>query len=168
MGTSVLSGSGTVLLFFGGAVVFIALVMITAFLIRPSRPNREKLSVYECGEEPSGSAWGRFNIRFYVIALIFVLFDVEIVFLFPWATVFARRSLMEATSGQWGWFALGEMFIFIAILSLGLAYAWKKGFLEWEKPQNDGPLLMPAPPDEKYLRINLKYKDYKVREVTRN
>ena len=166
MGKSELSGPGTVLLFFGGAVIFIILVMITAFLIRPSRPNREKLSVYECGEEPSGSAWGRFNIRFYVIALIFILFDVELVFLFPWAIVFANKSLIEATSGKWGWFALTEMFIFIGIISLGLAYAWKKGFLEWDKPKES--LLKPAAPGDKYRKINLKYRVHKIKEVTRN
>ena len=159
---------GTVLLFFGGAVIFIILVMITAYLIRPSRPNREKLSVYECGEEPTGTAWGRFNIRFYVIALIFILFDVELVFLFPWATVFAKRSLLEATSGLWGRFALVEMFIFIAVLSLGLAYAWKKGFLEWDKPFENNPLSKQEVTDEKYTRINMKYRDYKTREVIKN
>ncbi len=157
---------GTVLLFLVGAIIFVILALLTAKLLRPSRPNPEKLSVYECGEEPSGSAWGRFNIRFYVIALIFILFDVEIVFLFPWATVFAKKSLMNETMGHWGWFTLLEMFIFIFILAFGLAYAWKKDLLEWEKPGNQLPSHTDLMPD-RYRKVNDKYMDYKTREVVR-
>ena len=163
-----LSEFGTVLLFLIGGIFFIILVLLTAYLLRPSRPNPEKLTVYECGEEPSGSAWGRFNNRFYVIALIFILFDVEIVFLFPWATIFANRKLLSATSGQWGWYTLTEMFIFIGILAFGLAYTWKKGLLEWEKPGLKITVHPGNYPSDKYQKINTKYQQHKIREVKRS
>lgn len=109
--------------------------LVTAWVIRPSRPNVEKLATYESGEEPEGSAWGQFNVRFYIVALVFILFDVELVFLFPWATVFAEKALIDATDGMWGWFAFVEMTIFVAILGLGLAWAWARGLLDWVKPE---------------------------------
>lgn len=168
MGNTRLSDFGAVLLFLIGGMIFIALVMLTAYLIRPHRPNEEKVSVYECGEEPSGTAWGKFNIRFYVIALIFILFDVELVFLFPWATVFAQKNLLVSTSGRWGWYTLIEMLIFIIILALGLAYAWKKGFLNWEKPGSGSPATGDHPLPEKYRKVNLKYGNFKPGEATKN
>jgi len=84
---------------------------------------------YECGETPEGSAWIQFNIRFYVFALIFIIFDVEIIFLLPWAVVFNRLGL----------FAFVEGLIFIAILVVGLAYVWAKGDLAWVKPEDLAP-----------------------------
>jgi NADH-quinone oxidoreductase subunit A len=107
---------------------------LVARLIRPHRPNPEKLATYESGEEPVGAAWGQFNMRFYIVALIFLLFEVELVILFPWATVFSRASLIEATNGLWGWVTLIEMTLFILVLALGLAYAWVNGYLDWVKP----------------------------------
>jgi NADH-quinone oxidoreductase subunit A len=104
--------------------VGIGMVLITFFLarlIRPSNPYKEKNQSYESAEQPIGSAWVQFNNRFYIFALIFVIFDVEAVFLFPWAVAF----------GQLGFYALIEMVIFIAILLFGLFYAWKKGVLKW-------------------------------------
>lgn len=103
-----------------GLVFVIATVWIARF-IRPQRPSDEKLRNYECGESAIGSAWIQFNPRFYIFALIFVIFDVEAVFLFPWAV--AYKSL--------GLFALIEMLIFIGILLVGLLWAWKKGMLKW-------------------------------------
>ena len=91
-------------------------------LIAPHKPNPEKLTSYECGEEPTGSAWMPFNSRFYVIALIFLLFDVEMVFIFPWATVFGSHEINNYDP-RWGWLALTEMFIFLGILILGLTLA---------------------------------------------
>jgi len=82
-----------------------------------------KLKSYECGEVPEGSAWIKFNVRFYVIALIFIIFDVEIVFMFPWAVVFQELGLL----------AFVEMFIFLLILLVGFAYVWVKGDLDWVK-----------------------------------
>jgi len=119
----VLSQFGTVFVFLGVGLVFLVIGMAASRIMRPSRPNEAKLSTYECGEEPVGKAWVQFNIRFYVIALVFLIFEVEIVFLFPWATVF----------GELGLFAFVEMMIFVFILVVGLAYVWVKNDLEWEK-----------------------------------
>lgn len=127
---------GKVFLFLLVGVVFVAAGFITSSLIRPHRPYAEKLSTYECGEEPKGTAWVQFNIRFYVIALIFIIFDVELLFLFPWATVFKKI----------GPIALIEAIVFISILAIGLAYAWAKGDLNWVVPQPNRPKL----PEKKF------------------
>ena len=98
--------------------------LVIQSLISP-RNNKggSKLLSYECGEVPEGSAWVKFNVRFYVIALIFIIFDVEVVFMFPWAVVFQELGLL----------AFVEMFIFLAILLVGFAYVWVKGDLDWVK-----------------------------------
>jgi NADH:ubiquinone oxidoreductase subunit 3 (subunit A) len=114
----------SVLLFFVVGFIFLAITLLLSRLIQPKgKPGADKYVPYECGELPEGSAWIRFNIRFYVLALIFIIFDVEIVFLLPWAVVFKRL----------GAFAFIEGLIFIGILLIGLAYVWKKGDLEWVK-----------------------------------
>jgi NADH-quinone oxidoreductase subunit A len=122
---------GKILIFFIVGALFVAGGLVTSWILRPHRPYPEKLTSYECGEEPIGSAWIRFNIRFYVIALIFLIFEVEIVFLFPWALVY--RSL--------GLVAFLEMAVFLAILLVGLAYVWVKGDLEWDKPRPQIPSI---------------------------
>ena len=155
--TTQISAFGELLLYIIAGIIFVVGGLVTAYLIRPHRPNEEKLTSYESGEEPVGQAWGKFNIRFYVIAIIFLLFDVEIVFLFPWATVFGRKELMEATDGLWGWFSLTEMFLFVAILALGLAYAWKKGHLDWVKPTVKVPEYSSKVPKILYEQLNEKY-----------
>lgn len=103
------------------AVIFPAIPVILAKLLSPKKPSPIKNDTYECGLETIGSSWIQFRVQYYLYALIFVVFDVETVFLFPWAVSF----------NVLGWFALVEMFIFVAILLLGLAYAWRKGALEW-------------------------------------
>ena len=133
-----------------------------AMLIRPNRPNAEKLTTYECGEDPSTSAWGKFNIRFYIIALIFLLFEVELVFLFPWATVFGKKELVEATDGLWGWFALGEMAVFVLVLALGLVFAWAKGYLEWERPEVQVAQTHSKVPEDLYTAVSKKVKETRV------
>jgi NADH-quinone oxidoreductase subunit A len=102
-------------------VVFVLFVFWLSKLIAPYKPNPIKKENYECGEVPIGQGWVQFNVRYYLFAIIFVIFDVEVVFLFPWAVVY--RSL--------GFFAFVEMLIFIAILLFGLVYVWKKGALKW-------------------------------------
>jgi len=131
-----LSEFGNVFVFLLLGVVFVAGGYLTARMLRPSRPNPVKTSTYECGEEAVGSALVKFNIRFYVVALIFIIFDVEVVFLFPWATVFR----------QLGSFALIEALVFAGILILGLIYAWVKGDLDWVRPTPSIPKMpeMPA------------------------
>ena len=152
--TPAVSTFGEILLYLIGGIVFVAGALVTAWIIRPSRPNVEKLATYESGEEPVGSAWGQFNVRFYIIALVFILFDVELVFLFPWATVFADKELIAATDGLWGWFAFIEMLIFVLILSLGLAWAWAKGLLDWVKPDPVVKHVGSPVPRDLYQQVN--------------
>ena len=104
-------------------VVLVYLPLLIQKLIAPNNPNPDKLATYECGEESEGAAWVQFNIRFYVVALIFLIFDVEVVFLFPWAVVFNDLGLL----------AFVEMAIFLVILLIGLAYVWKRSDLDWVK-----------------------------------
>jgi NADH-quinone oxidoreductase subunit A len=120
-----LTDFGRILIFFLIGAIFVAGGLIVAWLLRPKRPYPGKLLSYECGEDAVGDSWVRFNIRFYVVALIFLIFDVEIVFLFPWALVYK----------QLGMFAFIEMMVFLAILLVGFAYVWAKGDLEWDKPR---------------------------------
>lgn len=155
-----ISAFGEVLLFIVAGVVFILGTLFVSKLVRPNRPNPEKLSTYESGEEPISAAWTQFNIRFYVVALIFLLFEVEIVFLFPWSTIFANKKLIDETNGAWGWFSLIEMLIFIAILALGLAYAWVNGYLDWVKPNPSPTPYKSKIPKELYTNINEKYKKH--------
>ena len=97
-------------------------------LLRPSNPLAPKLTTYECGEPPTGSAWINFNIRFYLIALIFVVFDVELVFMYPVVAVF--RDWLQSGRGP---FALAELLLFVGVLAIGLVYVWVKRDLEWIK-----------------------------------
>ncbi len=113
--------------YFVFGVVMALGALITAWVLRPADPYDAKELTYECGIEPIGPAWGQFFVRYYIIALIFVVFDVEAIFLFPWAVVY-KQLVQPLGLGPW---ALVEMFIFIGILLLGLAYAWRKGDLEW-------------------------------------
>jgi NADH-quinone oxidoreductase subunit A len=152
-----LSAFGEVLLFIIGGILFIVVALFVSGLIRPNRPNEQKLSTYESGEEAVSSAWTQFNIRFYIVALIFLLFEVEILFLFPWTTVFAKKELIEETNGTWSWFAVIEMVIFIAVLALGLAYAWVNGHLEWVKPEPDPTKVASPVPHDLYQKINDRY-----------
>lgn len=158
-----LSDFGIILLFILAAFAFIGGVLFVARLLRPNHPNVEKNSTYESGEEPVGNANVQFNIRFYVVALVFVLFDVELVFLFPWATVFGQERLVRATGGLWGWFSLTEMLLFVAILALGLAYVWAKGYLDWVKPQPKVPMMETKVPADLYKRVNEKYAPHRAR-----
>jgi NADH-quinone oxidoreductase subunit A len=109
--------------FFCFAILFVFGGLLAAFLLRPSNPNPTKLDNYECGEMPIGSAWVQFHVGYYLIALVFVLFEVEVAFLFPWAAVF--RSLADP------WPSMKAVGLFIGVLALADAYAWKKGALEW-------------------------------------
>ena len=123
---------------FGTIFVFIILGIIlcekyTSFLliqklVAPSNPTKDKLSTYECGEDAEGSAWIRFNIRYYIIALIFLIFEVEVVFLFPWAVIF--QDFIKEGNGM---LVFVEMAIFLFILIVGLAYVWQKTDLDWVK-----------------------------------
>jgi NADH-quinone oxidoreductase subunit A len=117
-----------ILVFFLLGFAFVAIFLGLGSLVRPSSPNPAKLSTYECGEPASGSAWINFNIRFYLIALVFLIFDVELAFMYPVAAVFKQW----VADGR-GLFALTEITIFVGILAVGLAYVWKKGDIDWMK-----------------------------------
>lgn len=156
-----LSEFGSILLFMLGSLVFVAVALFVARLLRPARPNVEKLTSYECGEDPVSGAWNKFNVRFYVVALIFVLFEVELVFLFPWATVFGQKALIKQTGGAWGWFSLAEMIVFVAMLAVGLAYTWRKGHLDWIKPEPVQPVTESPVPMSVYENFNRRMEQRK-------
>ena len=114
-----LTDFGQILLFIIAPIAFIAFILGVASLLRVDKPNEEKLTTYESGEDPIGNANIQFNARFYVVALVFLLFEVELLFLFPWAVVFGNEELIEQTNGLCGWFAFAEMLTFIGILVVG-------------------------------------------------
>jgi NADH-quinone oxidoreductase subunit A len=122
---------GKILIFMMLATVFVIVVFIISKLLSPDRPTKEKYLTYECGENPQGSPWVKFNIRFYVIALIFLIFDVEVVLLFPWALTYK----------EYGFYGLAVGLIFLLVLGLGMTYEWRKGDLEWARPQPKPPKL---------------------------
>ena len=110
------------------AMLFVGGALLVGRLFRPNRPGLEKSRTYECGEIPTGSAWINMNPRFYLIALIFLIFDVEIAFIFPVATVY--RRFLESGSGL---LVLSEILVFVLILFAGLIFVWGRGDLEWLK-----------------------------------
>ncbi len=120
-------GTFALLVLFG--IALYALVMLANRIFRVNLPHPEKLTTYECGVDAVGTGWTQMNIRYYVFAFLFVIFDVEAIFLFPWAQILGN---LDASSPISPTFVLVEMFIFIGILVLGLVYAWRKKVLEWE------------------------------------
>ncbi len=123
----VLSRFATVLVFLALSVGFAVITLAISWALRPRVRSRKDEMAYECGEVPEGSPWVRFNVRFYLVALFFIVFDVEVVFLLPWAVVF--KDMLA----QMGSFVFWEMVLFVAILLVGLAYVWAKGDLAWVK-----------------------------------
>jgi NADH-quinone oxidoreductase subunit A len=111
-----------------GAGVY-AVIMLVSRLMRPTVPSPQKLTTYECGVEALGTGWSQMNIRYYVFAFLFVIFDVEAIFLFPWSVIIGS---LDATTTPSALYALVAMFLFIGTLLEGLAYAWKKGVLKWD------------------------------------
>ncbi len=106
---------------FAAGFIFVILTMIVSNLLAPHRKTKEKLQTYESGETPIGSAWVQYPLGFYIFALLFVAFDVDIVFIIAWAVIFKPL----------GFFGFFEILFFIVILALGLAYAWRKGVIRW-------------------------------------
>ena len=104
------------------AIVFPLLPIILAYFVAPRKPSAIKNASYECGLEASGDSWIQFRIQYYIYAIVFVIFDIETIFIYPWAVSFKQLGL----------FAFVEMILFIAILAVGLIYAWRKKVLEWE------------------------------------
>lgn len=127
MGGELHQNLGNVLIFALFAVAFVVLnVSVVSRLLRPEKKEAAKETTYECGEPPIGSSWVRFDMRFYSVALVFLVFDVEVALLYPWARVY--RALAQA-----GPFVLLEMLFFVLVLGVGLAHVWKKGDLDWVK-----------------------------------
>lgn len=122
---------GKILIFLILSIVFVIITLFISKIIRPNRPTREKYLTYECGENPEGSPWVKFNIRFYVVALIFLIFDVEVVLLFPWALVYKEYGIFGFLAG----------IIFLVVLGVGMAYEWRKGDLDWARPNPNAPKL---------------------------
>jgi NADH-quinone oxidoreductase subunit A len=147
------------LVFLAVAVFFLFFHLMLGKQVRPARPDAEKLTIYECGEPTIGSSWIQFDLRFYVVALLFVIFDVEVVFFFPWAVVFGkanalaneklpveqRRQLSSELvtapangpeiaaedAGRLAWIAFWDILVFFGVLLVGFAYLWKRGDLDW-------------------------------------
>ncbi|HTK87693.1 MAG TPA: NADH-quinone oxidoreductase subunit A [Nitrospiraceae bacterium] len=111
-----------ILLFVGIAMAFGVVTLVLSYVVQPKYPEAEKLSAYECGSEPFSDARMPFPVRYYIFAMLFVIFDIEVIFLYPWAVVF----------GQIGLFGLVEMLVFIALFLVAYVYAWRKGALEWD------------------------------------
>jgi NADH-quinone oxidoreductase subunit A len=126
----------TIALFLLSGVLFTLLVSLSGKLLRIKRNTEAKLTSYECGEESAGSSYVSFNPRFYLIALFFVLFEAEIIFLFPWTAVFGDRDTVALFGNSWHKLVFTEVMVFLIVMLAGLAYVWKKEFLEWEKPEN--------------------------------
>jgi len=160
-----ISEFGKILIFIITGFVLVALTLFAGKLLAPKNPNPEKLTSYECGEEPTGSAWVPFNARFYVIALIFLLFDVEMVFIIPWATVFGSHELIAADA-RWGKLTFIEMFLFLGILILGLVYVWRKGDLNWIRPNAEIPRTNVAIPSVLYTKLNTEQGTHQVKEFS--
>jgi len=110
-----------ILVSFAIAAIVPALFVGAGALIRPRRPSAVKGEAFECGNPPSGPAWGRFPVKFYLTAILFIVFDVEVVFLYPWAVTFRPLGL----------FGFVEMAIFVLVLAVGFVYVWRKGALDW-------------------------------------
>jgi NADH-quinone oxidoreductase subunit A len=134
-----LASHSAILVFIAVALGFLVVNLIAWWVLRPSRFSEEKLTTYECGENPQGNAWVQFNIRFYVFALIFIVFDVEAVFLLPWAVLFGQTrlaSILDPSKLETLRLIFLEAVAFITILVVGLAYVWRKGDLEWVRPED--------------------------------
>ena len=111
-----------ILIFLGIAVGLAAIIVLASYIVARQRPDSEKLSAYECGFDPFDDARGRFDVRFYLVAILFIIFDLEVAFLFPWAV----------SLGDIGLFGFWSMVVFLGVLTVGFVYEWKKGALEWE------------------------------------
>ena len=153
-----LSQFSIVLLFIIGGILFLTVTLLASKILRPHRPNAEKLSTYESGEQAVASAWPQFNIRFYVVAILFLLFEVELIFLFPWATVFSDQELVDQSKGIWSWFTFFEVLTFVLILVIGLIYAWVKGYFNWAAEKQSIAEFKSPVPTHLYDQINERYK----------
>src|SRR5260370_12897954 len=163
------------LVFLAIAVFFLFFHLMLGKIVRPARPRPEKLTIYECGEPTIGSSWIQFDLRFYVVALLFVIFDVEVVFFFPWAVVFGKANALanpnlpaeqrqqlsselsnapaagpaipKESAGSLAWIAFWDILVFFGVLRVGFAYLCKRGDLDWVRSTSSETAAPgPAPP----------------------
>jgi len=111
-----------IIIFMGVALAICLVLLVTPFIVAYRNPDPEKLSAYECGFNAFDDARMKFDVRFYLVSILFIIFDLEVAFLFPWAVSF----------GEIGWFGFWSMMIFLGVLTIGFIYEWKKGALEWD------------------------------------
>lgn len=121
-----------ILLVFVVALGFAVAIITISRIAGRNRPTKVKLDPYECGVEPIGNARERQSVKFYLVAMAFLLFDIEIIFLIPWAVIF-KTAIQDEVFGSLKWVLYGEMMVFMAILFAGLVYVWRKGILDWTK-----------------------------------
>ena len=120
--TNLLADYLPLVIFIGVSLLIGVALLVAPFIVAYSKPDAEKLSAYECGFNAFDDARMKFDVRFYLVAILFIIFDLEVAFLFPWAIVF----------GNLGWFGFISMMIFLGVLTVGFVYEWKKGALEWD------------------------------------
>ena len=120
--TSLLADYLPLVIFIGVALVIGLALLLAPFMVADQSPDPEKLSAYECGFNAFDDARMKFDVRFYLVAILFIIFDLEVAFLFPWAVTF----------GELGWFGFWSMMVFLGVLTVGFAYEWRKGALEWD------------------------------------
>jgi NADH-quinone oxidoreductase subunit A len=120
--TNLLADYLPLVIFIGVSLGFGLVLLVAPFLVAYARPDAEKLSAYECGFNAFDDARMKFDVRFYLVAILFIIFDLEVAFLFPWAVTF----------GDLGWFGFWSMMLFLGVLTVGFVYEWKKGALEWD------------------------------------
>lgn len=163
---------GWIVLFSGVAVFFLFSVLLIGKLVRPNLPNAEKTAIYECGEPTIGSSWVQFDLRFYVVALLFVIFDVEVAFFFPWAVVFGKAAQVadptataadiqqpladlgfavtsdvaqtQQAAGQLARIAFFDLLVFFGVVLVGFAYLWRRGDLDWVRASTSEAEQAPA------------------------
>ena len=155
--TAYLTPYADIFVFGLGGLLFVLITLLISRILRPRKPNPEKNSTYESGEVALGHSWPQINSRFYVLALIFLLFEVEIMVMFLWVPVFTNKEMMTESGGSWGWVSLVEILIFVIILAVGLAYAWMNGHLDWLKSEPNKSSFKSVVPKEMYKKLNEKY-----------
>lgn len=148
-----LSGLGSILIFSALGAGFIIVTLIVSRFLSPFRPNPEKNKIYESGEEPVGHHWPSINNGYFIIALLFILFEIEVILLFPVAVVFGKSENFSTSLIVWA-AILGFLLVVIA----GLAYAWAKGHLDWMKPKPDTNSFKGAVPVNRYTEFNKRFK----------
>ncbi len=120
--TNILDEYLPIVIFLGIATALAIVMVLASFIVAKQKPDSEKVSPYECGFEPFGDARSKFDVRFYLVAILFIIFDLEIAFLFPWAI----------TLGDIGLYGFWSMMLFLGVLTIGFIYEWRKGALDWE------------------------------------